>query len=196
MTRGDKQANSSGIASIATQKDLDRPERDQLRAFEAIKKLRTAANRIEQLNGPESWDRPIARQSLNACLDLCREILDQKERIGNIVVETPNVISIVLDELIAHLNDLDFGRSDKRMRPKAGGSSRTHDSNDVEFKNFALISVELLSQKHKEAGMSGFRARARQEVADAYSSLGILFRDRPITPKLLLSWAKRRNDRR
>lgn len=196
MSRRSPRERPVGIAAVRTQADLDRLEQDKQNAFEAIEQLKMAARQIDRLNGPECWDRGIARSCLEACLALSRDVLDKEEQSGEITIVDASIVSTVLGDLIAHLDELSAGRSDKRLRPERGGASRTHDNNDANFKLSARAFVNALSTKYREEGHNDYRARARRDVAREFAEMGIRFHEKDISTTLLESWEKRRNDRR
>jgi hypothetical protein len=176
--------NNSGLGALARHAEVMR----------AVDAFREEANQIQPLNGPDEWDRDILRDALSALLPLAAVVLDREEQAGEVVIVHQHVVTAAVGGAITHLNELALGRSDHRLRPAAGGASRTHSANVHDYKRSILVMVDLIARREQQAGHRDYKARARRDVAEVLA--GALVDGKPVDAKRIESWEKRRKDPR
>lgn len=173
------------------------PDNAGLNAITGITPERTAAvmvlmqrlAAIEPTGFPLTWDRPTAAEILTCLRDFldtaAGEKCEPEYRVCGIASE-------VLGDLIAHIHELDEGRSDPRLYPVPGGGSPSGTIQGM--RNSLLAMVNGKAEHYKSEGVRDFKARARQEVADHAKANGwkwpLADREREIDATLLRSWEK------
>lgn len=186
--------DNKGLAAIPPPLDAE-----QAHILAAHDQLKRALASIEIPKSGRWKTRETAIAVLEALDAYLCKTLDDEQRSGGIIISHQSDHRAVLQDIIRHFDDGQWGNEDPRLAPnKTGAAGSAHNEAMKLFKLHAISLVNGVSLKLKLEGVKNHKAAARNKVVAEYRRLGLKFQNsaasepEDIDATLLESWEKRR----